>query len=215
VCALVLPVVKYLQITGRPGAPSSFDWWALARQAVLLLLVASACLTTVPGASPRRLGRILFTRLPAPERRDRLRLLWWTVVPGSVIALGFALYVAGPGRAEVDAGRIAELVVITVIGEEVLFRGLLPVLALGTPAERAGFVGPSLAFGLWHVPDALSKGLDAAAMLNAGLVFAGTALAAWAILLPLRLQSRSLLGPMLVHGATNGGFILLGLSSFS
>lgn len=91
----------------------------------------------------------------------------------------------------------------TAVPEEVAFRGVL----LGLAGGRA--LGPSVAFGLWHVTPTLAL-LDAnrpdATPRERALVVAGAVVlttAAGAGLCHVRRASGGLLGPILVHAAVN------------
>ena len=93
----------------------------------------------------------------------------------------------------------------TVVFEELIFRGvLLGVLLRFTTRVRA-VIGASLAFGLWHIPPALSDASGHSVLEVIGIV-AGTiafTTIAGALFCWLRLRSGSLLAPVLGHIASN------------
>jgi uncharacterized protein len=102
----------------------------------------------------------------------------------------------------------------TVVLEETLFRGVLLGLGLRRWSQTTAVTVSCLAFGLWHVLPArhvtsfnpVFAGLAGSRL---GWVYgvvaavAGTAVAGW-VLCWLRLRSRSLLAPALVHATVNG-----------
>jgi uncharacterized protein len=107
----------------------------------------------------------------------------------------------------------------TVLLEEVAFRGvLLGMLLLRTTVAWAVFWS-SLGFGLWHVLPGLGVenqnpvlddifGPGAGAVLAVGAAVVGTAAAGY-VLCWLRLRSRSLIAPLMLHVATNSlGFFV-------
>jgi uncharacterized protein len=144
-----------------------------------------------------------------------------SVVVVAVAGAAFVPALAGAfddDRVAIDFGSmlVKALVVIpvaTVLLEELAFRGVLLAALLRRIGVWPAIVWSALAFGLWHVPGAWrSAGANAvvagAAGSGAGRVgvvlatVAATTLAglvfAW-----LRLRTRSLLAPILVHTATN------------
>jgi membrane protease YdiL (CAAX protease family) len=107
----------------------------------------------------------------------------------------------------------------TALLEEFIFRGALLGLAIRGGNARLRLLVPGLAFGCWHVVDAVHDASHHAdwsmalkLLLVAGTVLAMT-LASWVILEPLRLRSRSIVGPWLLHAAVNGSLIVLGFTS--
>jgi membrane protease YdiL (CAAX protease family) len=152
--------------------------------------------------------------------RDNVRSgLRWGLLAMLVIAVVVAIGVALPATrsyfesSEVRAASTAEhyiepLVAIpfgTVLFEEFIFRGvLLGVLMRWTSTVRAVIVG-SIAFGLWHIPPALSDAKGDGALAALGVVLGTIAFttAAGAIFSYLRLKSGSLLAPIMAHIASN------------
>jgi membrane protease YdiL (CAAX protease family) len=102
------------------------------------------------------------------------------------------------------AGKALGTVIVIGFGEELLFRGLLLVAAGRAKLSGCGYVIVSVSFGAWHVPDALSEGW----VITVGTFVAMTAVSQL-VLVPLRLRSRTLAGPALLHAANNLAFRLL------
>lgn len=116
------------------------------------------------------------------------------------------------GSSELAREVLFRIPVGTVLFEEIVFRGLvLGRLARGRPAHRAAIASSAL-FGLWHViptlhTTAVYRGgaLRRTPAHTAGVVafgVVGSAIAG-AGLSVLRIRSRSLAAPLLVHGAIN------------
>ena len=136
-----------------------------------------------------------------------------------IIAAGIAVLVAVPAsrsyfqvhHVAVDSGaqRVLEPLVFiplgTVVYEEVIFRGVLLGAMLRSGSRTRAIIVTSVAFGLWHVPPALTDARGHTAFGALGVV-AGTiaittlagVLFAW-----LRLRSRSVVAPMLGHIGTD------------
>ena len=120
-------------------------------------------------------------------------------------------------RADVGLGAMVRTVLIviplgTALLEEVVFRGvLLAVFARRTSPWRAA-VGSSIAFGLWHIVPTISsaRGNDATDHVSAlgltalvvGMVVAMTV--AGLVFCWLRIRSRSLVAPFVLHAGVNG-----------
>ena len=119
---------------------------------------------------------------------------------------------------DLDWQKLLGVVVGTALLEEFMFRGALLGLAIRSERFVVRLLLPGLAFGCWHVVDAMH---DAQAHVWSGgfrvIFVAGTVLAmtlvSWLVLEPLRLRSRSIVGPWLVHAAVNGSLIVLGFTS--
>lgn len=103
----------------------------------------------------------------------------------------------------------------TVLGEEILFRGVLLGTLLRMATVRVALTVQSLLFGLWHVASSLHLTAGNAGLtdiLDSGVVAATVGLlgavvvtaAAGAVLGWLRLRSGSLLTPIALHWAMNG-----------
>ena len=183
-------------------------WYVPANLAVAAGLVAVARLS---GATATELGL-------SPDRaRAGLRL---GITVAVVVAAGIVVAVAVPGSrrffaderlAGVSAAGLAYQALIriplgTVVLEEVAFRGVL--LGLLGPG-RAGVVGSSALFGLWHVLPTLdavaandlahSPAARMAAVMGA-VAFTG---AVGVFFCGLRLRSGSVVAPAVVHVAAN------------
>jgi membrane protease YdiL (CAAX protease family) len=165
--------------------------------------------------------------------RDRVRAgLRWGAVPTAVVVAGAALVVAVPalrGRVAAADGTWAGvaldvLVVIpllTVVPEELAFRGVGWGLFRRLRGSRAATVWSSLLFGVWHVFGALATNPANATARGAlgdhpaatvGLVV-GTVLvtgAAGVVLAELRSRSGSLVAPVVLHWGLNAvGTVLI------
>lgn len=156
----------------------------------------------------------------------------WSGSMAGAIAFGAVVLVIGIGAVipatsgffEDDRARIsaADLVyklaipvlLLTVIPEELAFRGIL--LGAGTRAwgSRTAVIASSVLFGLWHIGPTLAtmSGNDQAAEITSGsggraLVVAANVLVtfiAGLLFCWLRFRSRSLVAPIIGHLATNG-----------
>ncbi len=145
------------------------------------------------------------------------RALLWTVAPATLLWVGvlglsairgvdFGMDLGGFELAGVHGagGKALGTVVVIGFGEEILFRGLLLVLAVRAGLDRVGFALVSLSFAAWHIPDALPDGgWTLEASWNVGLTVAAMFAVSQAIFVPLRLRCRSLGGPALLHAANN------------
>jgi uncharacterized protein len=196
-----------------PGAP------AAVAAALVLSMVAVAWAS---GLTVAELGL---------ARRTWLRGLRWAAAPAGAVMLVCALVLVVPALehriAPVDgswAGVAVRVLVVlpllTVIPEELAFRGVTWALLRRAAGTRVATVGSSVLFGLWHVLAALGGGPaneTAAGALGAGTAgvaarVAGTVLVtflAGLLLAALRAGSDSLLAPIGVHWAANGAGIVL------
>lgn len=149
--------------------------------------------------------------LPKPDRAVLWAVgpatLWWAVILffGAIRSDRFDgslgdFEVLGQGA----TARALGTVLVIGFGEELLFRGLLLVAAARSGLSGGSYLIVSISFGLWHVPDAWPNGW---------VVTVGTFLAMAAVsqlvFVPLRLRSRTLAGPALLHAANNLAFRLL------
>jgi membrane protease YdiL (CAAX protease family) len=145
--------------------------------------------------------------------------LRWGLLAMLVLAVVIAVAVAIPAtrsffenddvRADSGLAHILEPLIgiplTTVLFEEILFRGvLLGVLLRFTTQVRAVLIG-AIAFGLWHIPPALSDANGESAIAALGVVLGTIAFTtvAGAIFCWLRLRSGSLLAPILAHIGSN------------
>jgi membrane protease YdiL (CAAX protease family) len=147
--------------------------------------------------------------------RGRFDSVAWSVTPAWLVVLVVAVVrVFRPGP-EIDVLALGTIAFGTGVFEEVIFRGGLLSLAIRTRDRVVRVLVPGLAFGAWHIMDAVhdararSWGTWADVLFVIGTVVL-TALASWLVLEPLRLRSRSVVGPALLHGAVNSGLIALG-----
>ena len=152
--------------------------------------------------------------------------LRWGAVSAAVVAAGYGVAALIPAIREVTAesatswpdALVKALVVIplvTVIGEEFAFRGVLWGLLRRESGRRAATIVSSALFGLWHVLPSLGGGAanetlsDAVGDGPAGIVFrvVGTVVLtglAGVVFCELRARSGSLLAPIMLHWAING-----------
>ena len=138
------------------------------------------------------------------------------LIPGTREAFQDDRYSYGVGKALLVA--LVGLPLRTVIPEELVFRGILLAAFTRLGGVRAGVIGSSVLFGLWHVLSSLHLSDDnaAASVLGSGTVgqvlsVAGAVLfttGAGVLLCWLRLRSRSLLAPIGLHWAINGAGII-------
>ena len=174
-----------------------------------------------------RLGGLSWAELGLARQDLRRGLAWGGAcmgVIGSVYLVGALLpatqdlfrdeRVANLSTAGVFYSALIAVPFGTVLAEELVFRGA--VLGLGNRMWRTwiAVAASSLLFGVWHVapawniyevnPDAaeLSASLPNAQAIGVAFAVLGTALAG-VVFCWLRLVSRSLLAPMLLHVATN------------
>jgi uncharacterized protein len=155
-------------------------------------------------------------------------LRWSAALAGTVLAalaVAAALPAARPAFADTRAARLSGAAVLfhvlvriplgTALLEEVAFRGVLPAMLGRRRGARAGVVGSSLLFGLWHVLPSLGlRNANAAVADLTGTGPAGTAVvvtgavlgtaAGGVVLCELRRRSGSLLAPFALHWAFNG-----------
>jgi uncharacterized protein len=160
--------------------------------------------------------------------RDRVRrgLAWGGAAFGVVLAVvvAAALLPATSGFLDDDRARlgvgslwfevVVSILVLTVVPEELTFRGVL--LGAGSEAwgTRRGMLASSALFGLWHIAPTLGTAGQNAQLADAGSTAAGTAgvvvgavmvtFVAGMVFSWLRLRSGSVIAPMLAHLATNG-----------
>lgn len=212
---LVLAVAVAWNLAANLWLPRLLYVPGAAVAAVALVVVA----VRVGGCSARDLGL---------DRRDAGRGFAFGVVAAAAVAAALAVGAALPATRALFEDRRAEgasvaavvylaLVRVplgTVVLEETLFRGVLLGLALRRWSGRAAVAASCVAFGLWHILPArqvtsfnpVTEGLagdPATRALGVAAAVAGTALAGL-VFCWLRLRSRSLLAPALVHWTVNG-----------
>jgi membrane protease YdiL (CAAX protease family) len=127
---------------------------------------------------------------------------------GAALSLPIAILLAAGSPSDtrwddVDVATAALHAVVIIFGvaclEEVIFRGLLLRWCSSGSSTTAGVAISSVAFGLWHIaPEHERSGWGIVLV----LVVIGTALAG-AFLCWLRLRTRSLIAPTLVHAGVN------------
>jgi membrane protease YdiL (CAAX protease family) len=196
-----------------PGAP------AAVAAALVLAMIAVAWASRLTGAE-LGLGRDTWARG-----------LRWAAVPAAAVVLACALVLVVPAlehRVAPAAGSwggvavrvFVVLPLLTVIPEELAFRGVTWALLRRAAGTRVATLGSSVLFGLWHVLAALGGGPaneTAAGALGEGAAgvaarIGGTVLVtflAGLLLCALRVGSGSLLAPIGLHWAANGAGIVL------
>ena len=159
------------------------------------------------------------------------RGLRWAAVSAAVVVLACALVLVVPALEHrvvpvtgswsgVAVRVLVGLPLLTVIPEELAFRGVTWALLRRAGGTRVATIGSSALFGLWHVLPALGGGPaneTAAGALGEGAVgvaarVVGTVLVtflAGLVLAGLRAGSGSLLAPIGAHWAVNGAGIVL------
>jgi membrane protease YdiL (CAAX protease family) len=160
------------------------------------------------------------SRRPPAGRPPPDRAVLWTVLPATLIWAAPLLVAsvvghrldptlgADPGACTLwvagNGGHALCTAVVIGFGEEYLYRGLLLVLAVKARLRHFGVAVINAGFGLWHVPDALSGSCELShRLLGAVGVMAATFLLGQLILMPLRLRSRNVVAPALVHAGNN------------
>jgi uncharacterized protein len=127
-------------------------------------------------------------------------------------------------RADVSGPRVlfeiaVPILLLTVILEEFVFRGVLFASGRVVWGERGATLVSSVAFGLWHISPTLgtmsqNPQLDDTTTTTGGtiLLVAGSVLVTFVaglVFCWLRLRSRSLLAPIIAHLATNGAALVI------
>ena len=208
-----LAAVNLLEHRILPGAPA-----AVAAALVLVMLAVARA----SGLTVAELGL---------ARGTWARGLRWAALPAAVVVLACALVLVVPAlehRVAPAAGSwggvavrvFVTLPLLTVIPEELAFRGVTWALLRRAGGQRVATLGSSVLFGLWHVLAALGGGPaneTAAGALGDGAAgvavrVAGTVLVtflAGLLLCVLRAGSGSQLAPIGVHWAVNGAGIVL------
>jgi membrane protease YdiL (CAAX protease family) len=139
--------------------------------------------------------------------------LWLAVPPVLVVAVWAVVALKRGHVNDLHLVTQARIIFATGVGEEVLFRGV----AFGLALRRslfAALVISSIGFGFWHLPDAVvTVSKEDWAWEADALYLAGTAVSMTLVGLlvfgPLRLLSRVVWGPVLMHTAWNLGLRLV------
>jgi len=134
---------------------------------------------------------------------------------GAAIAVAVAIpatrsyFESGEVRSDSTVARVLEPFVViplaTVVFEEVIFRGVLLALLLRFTTRVRAILYGVIAFGLWHIPPALSDAKGKGSIEAVGIVLGTIAFttAAGVVFSWLRLRSGSLLAPIMAHIASN------------
>jgi membrane protease YdiL (CAAX protease family) len=166
----------------------------------------------------RRCAGLSWDELGCAREKVASGLRWGLLamlVIGAVIIVAVAIpstrsyFEKGAIRRDSTAAHVLEpLVVIpfaTVLFEEVIFRGVLLGALLRVTTQVRAVIYCSIAFGLWHIPPALSDANGKSAFATIGIVGGTIAFttAAGVLFSWLRLRSGSLLAPIMAHVASN------------
>jgi len=209
-CLVAANVLEHRLLPGAPAVASA------------MLVLAMVAVAWASGLTLAELGL---------ARGTWVRGLRWAAVPAALVVLVCALVLVVPAledRVAPAAGSWPEVAVrvlvvlplLTVIPEELAFRGVTWALLRRAGGTRVATLGSSVLFGLWHVLVAMGGGPaneTAAGALGEGAAgvavrVAGTVLftfLAGLLLCALRAGSGSLLAPIGVHWAVNGAGIVL------
>jgi membrane protease YdiL (CAAX protease family) len=179
---------KGLQLHFWPDLGGHRLWPGLVRQS---LLVGGLLVILVRLARAQRAGRQAGLKVDKTAAASLVLIAFWTA----------ALFTV----ASTSGRSVVNLVLVTALGEEVIFRGLLPAIL---ETRRQTCLGEtalsSVAFGLWHLPDAVP---------GSGLALIGTVVATTAaavmVLAPLRRRTGSIYASTAVHAFVNGAALLL------
>ena len=199
VAAFVAAVVVLAKAVHLLLDPSADAIETLVRQALLVALVVAVVWRVV---GRERLVRVMGLRVP-------LRRLAWTVGPAAVVLGGLFGVAALRGLPiSLSGWDTARIVVATGLGEELLFRGAVYGLAVRR-SRRLAVVVSSVAFGWWHVVDAIQDvtgnlPVGPAVLFVLGTVALMTAVG-FVVFAPLRRLAGSAWGPGLLHASWNLG----------
>lgn len=192
-----------LALVGLAAAVAATTPWGDSGLRWLLAALAAACLLGLVVVEVRRHQR--WTQ-DVGSRASPDRHVLWTSAPltASCVGTAVALAVAGDPSAQ-GAGGLAELLLVTALGEELLFRGCLLALAYRVWTPGLAQLTTALSFGAWHVGNAWR---DSAGDVMGGRVaqIAGAVLVTSAgglLFAFLRRRSHSLWGSVFAHVAVN------------
>lgn len=181
-------------------------WTDLARQALLAVAAATVVYVVTDRPPLVDFSRMIGLRPLVVDVGPARRAAAWAVVPllVSVAAVTVAATVFD-FEVYLTRERLVDLVVVVAFGEELLYRGLLLVIAYKAVGRWRGELATAMAFALWHVPDALGDSAGGSigwrvATLAVQLVVtaAGGLMFSW-----MRHRTRTLAGPVGLHIATN------------
>lgn len=185
------------------------------RNGLLVIVVALVLRRAVgPGES---VGRLMWGVDEGSSPTSPIERWAWTVGPTLVVLL-VALIATVWRPVEFPWERLFGIIVGTALLEELIFRGGLASLSARTRSRVAPGMVPGVAFGLWHIVDAVDDArghADWSAAHGIGLVVltvAAMTAVSWFVLEPLRRRSGSIVGPWLLHAAVNGAMVVLGAS---
>ena len=208
-------VAKNLWIAIDPGWFGGGVAELVARNGLLAVVVAIVLArTTGTGESAVRL---MVSIDEASPRASTVQRWAWAVGPAAAVIV--AALIASTWRAvEFPWVRLGGIVVGTALLEELIFRGGLASLSERSGSRITQALVPGVAFGLWHLVDAVDDAREHADWsvshgigLVALTVVAMTAVS-WFVFEPLRRRCGSIVGPWLLHAAVNGVMVVLGAS---
>jgi membrane protease YdiL (CAAX protease family) len=140
------------------------------------------------------------------RHRERTRAGFWISAALVLTCLGTAIALGVRSvPTSLTANRFTELVLVTAVGEEFIFRGcLLALVDRAVPPRTASLVA-ALSFGAWHLGDAWNSS-DGDEAMSRALQIGGTVVVTFVgglLFTFLRRRSGCLVGPILGHIATN------------
>lgn len=201
-----------------PMAPVAMDGGRLGRLLLGLVAAGLAVRSAMPVGTEGRVALVAgaittLTGLACWEARRRRMTprsdsaVLWAAWPPVVASASVALtLLAQSDRSELTASTLGRLLLATVLAEELLFRGaILPAAYRSSARPLAAELFTAVLFGCWHVGNSLGDTANASLWWRAGHVVGTVALTTCGGLLFswMRHRSRSLLGPVLTHTATN------------
>jgi membrane protease YdiL (CAAX protease family) len=206
----------------RPGADHRWQaWrWVLAFVGLIVALVATLPLLEAWGrwlcialgavalltVGILELARHVQWKRAQSTRCRPNRTLLWIIAPLTISGLGTATALGARGiPGELDLDLLTELVLVTALGEEFIFRGCMLVLAYRALQPWAAEAVVALSYGAWHIGNAWTRSRGEVAGSRAAQIV-GTVLVtaiAGLIFSFLRRRSGSLAGPVLAHVGVN------------
>ncbi len=186
-----------LAVLGTTPIADSWVRWVLVG-------ISTFALAPVLRAEQRRRGYwrgSVFTE-PPPDRA-----VLWATIPLWLVLLGTAIALGAIGDpTNLTVGDLLRVTLLTALGEELIFRGGMLVVAYHLFRPRGAQALAAFSFGLWHVGDAINGapcGDGWARVLTRVVITIVITMIGGLIFTFLRHRSRTLAGPVLAHVATN------------